>query len=531
MIQLVVVGVRDLSGLYESLTFSNTDPGGFEQLSCQLRDSAMLYPGQKIVAYVNGSLAWSGLIEEISPHSAFGVATYTLSALGHKALLDRRSYAEVYIDRDLTHWGNPSAYRQISPQYGRAWTAAGQALASEDNSRVSCIALVTDGPLNMTSMEMVYDGNGISLGGLLVGYRSNVGVSDGDGTVLEFVVAGTSPDLITSAWYEAKRATPWITWPGSSGALGGAPGYPVTCFALDFYYSGAAGGAAGSSYGVMYGALAIIGQHGIPFRNMITTGDGTTGITLGFYPQDVVADAVKRTASGLIEMGTVDIESNGYVLNHLVSFDQKTGTSWIADMAALLGWSWGVWDDALWALPRLDFHTQPIVPTCSVRLADCADAEPPVTRFSQTYDTAIVKYTTTGGQSRSVTVTLPNPDIPDGKSATLTLDSGLSSAAAATTFGQMALGLAQRARQGGGSAVLPVDVALPGGGSKHAALLRAGKDRLQIPDIGNDYHVRRVETTVDASGASKTSVQLDQGADLMEVLTARKAVVAAVYGG
>jgi hypothetical protein len=80
-------------------------------------------------------------------------------------------------------------------------------------------------------------------------------------------------------------------------------------------------------------------------------------------------------------------------------------------------------------------------------------------------------------------------------------------------------------------------VRLPGGGSKPACLLKAGRDRIRITDLPDSgplhetdtrrfdcFHVRRVETTEQPDGTQQTRVDFDGGADLMEVLQARLAV-------
>jgi hypothetical protein len=63
-------------------------------------------------------------------------------------------------------------------------------------------------------------------------------------------------------------------------------------------------------------------------------------------------------------------------------------------------------------------------------------------------------------------------------------------------------------------------------------LLRAGRDRIQIPDLPDSgsftgprrdtFLVRRVETTV-SNGTASTRIEFDGGADLLEVLQARTA--------
>jgi hypothetical protein len=74
-------------------------------------------------------------------------------------------------------------------------------------------------------------------------------------------------------------------------------------------------------------------------------------------------------------------------------------------------------------------------------------------------------------------------------------------------------------------------VALPGGGHKRATLLRAGIDRLKINGLNtgsplrdqpaDTFHISRVSCSAQSDGSVTTSVELDAGADLIEVLQAR----------
>ena len=161
------------------------------------------------------------------------------------------------------------------------------------------------------------------------------------------------------------------------------------------------------------------------------------------------------------------------------------------------------------------------------------------------YNRARVAYQDPSGKSGFVTVDSPNPLLDEAgiTTRTLALQLGAGGSGAASAFGQFALDLASKSARGGGWAILPDTVMLPGGGRMDACLLRAGRDRIRIndlPDAGpltagdtrryDTFLVRRVEPTIDENGVPRTRIEFDGGADLLEVLQARLAIAQVLAG-
>jgi hypothetical protein len=174
----------------------------------------------------------------------------------------------------------------------------------------------------------------------------------------------------------------------------------------------------------------------------------------------------------------------------------------------------------------------PGAPTCAVLASDLE--QPDINeRLSGMYDRAIVRYQLVDGTSGSVTVSKPHPRAVQDTGTALTVDAGLvGSVAIAEVVGLYQLSLAQIDSRAAGSVVLPERV-MTDSGSRLSSTLQAGRDRIRIVGLPRDatlladlsqsadsFRISRVDV-VETAGGSKTTVGIDAGADLIEVLQAR----------
>ena len=215
----------------------------------------------------------------------------------------------------------------------------------------------------------------------------------------------------------------------------------------------------------------------------------------------------------------------------------------ISEMGAYAGAHWGTWESARGLSaktnPRFHFTAQPTARTAWTTRAH-ADQLSLAERLDSLYNRCRVAFTDPFGDQRYVTVVRVNPYLdPLGLTRTLLLETGTFTAAAATALANTALDLAERAGRIAGQITLRGDVGADAG-PKPAALLKAGRDRLAITDLpalegllgtrDNEFHVRRVDTTLGAAGPS-TTAELGIGADPLEVLQARLAARTGVITG
>jgi hypothetical protein len=97
--QQVVVAGRDVTERCDSLTYSATDPGGFEIATLGLPAADRPKKGDPVVIRQGLDVAWAGRVAEISDHSQHGRATKTVGCEGSRALLRDTLMQMVYARR------------------------------------------------------------------------------------------------------------------------------------------------------------------------------------------------------------------------------------------------------------------------------------------------------------------------------------------------------------------------------------------------------------------------------------------------
>src|SRR4051812_34274875 len=111
----VRVADRNVTGNHDGLTFSNTDPGGYEACQLNPQDLRGIRPGAPVVVRCGLDYAWHGRLNEPGSHSEGDRDTFALAALGYGAALKDNPYQEIYVDRDLSRFeGQPSTQRLLN---------------------------------------------------------------------------------------------------------------------------------------------------------------------------------------------------------------------------------------------------------------------------------------------------------------------------------------------------------------------------------------------------------------------------------
>lgn len=503
------------------LTCSNTDPGGYQAVTLKAPGADLVAPDVPIRVLLGADTVFHGLVNEPGAATRDTRADDELAAVGYGARLKDNPFSMIYVDSRLSEWKGPSTQRRIEllglnygpvdPQVRPDVTTGSPALATEFTGAWVATALGLS--------EGWYDaGEGNVLGALYYAWKR--GTHTGVAGDWSWIVGLSSDD---GGYDNTNSGNLSASGPGSGAVVSAAD----RRWAFAQLLFNAAGGDDNKPYGIDWTALCVYGNHGLPLRG---TASATQGY--GLYPSDIWGHALRRSGAGILP-GRVDDASSYLVRQAAYREAPAAGAEQImGDMARIMGWHTGVWApaSAFDDTPRADLCAPPPEPTCVVYRRECQDFTSPKIRRDTLYTRAEVRYTDTAGSSGVQTVELAS-DLIDGD-RTLQVNMGTGSAAAAQAYGRFALLLARDSARGGGSCTVNDTVHLPGGGRKPAMLLRAGHDRIQIPDLPDSgpmtgprrdtFLVRRVETTV-ANGRAQTRIEFDGGADLMEVLQARMA--------
>lgn len=519
--QQVLIAGRDVTDRCDSLVYSATDNGGYEIATLGLPAVDRPKKGDAITIRQGLEVAWQGRVAEIADHSQHGRATKTTGGEGLRALLRDTLIQAVYVDRDLTQWGDPSTARQISLATANNQLGSTQAGTDATGLLPALIQQVNDSWVspNLPAAEAWYDaGPGNLIQTLYINLTSGAGPFNHNAFLSSDDVASVVESNLGVALGEQYFS----------------PATPLRHVLLQMFANATPGGVQGASFVSTWANLAAYGNLGLTLRGP------NPG---GFYPSDIARHALSQCAG--ISVGQI-IDAIGYIAPHVVYRTPTAADVIIDDMAKLMGWPWGVWEPStvLGASPRLDFSPPPTDATAVVTKAEC-DQLDVTSRLGDLYNTCQVSFTDPAGSLGMVTVTLPSPQLAEAGigTRTLQLNMGVASAAAATTFGLMALALSQISARAAGQATLPVAVRLPGGGSKPACLLRPGIDRLRIVDLVDGgpmfdlantrrdvFRISRVETTVGKDGIPSTVAEIDSGSNLLDTLQARLTLAAGVVG-
>lgn len=394
----------DGRNLPSGLQFSTSMPGGFKDLTVALpRDLRADYPDQRLYDDVRvygpgNQTAWEGRMASF-PASIDDTSSVQPAAIGWAAhLRDDPSFREIYVDRDLSRWGNPSAQRVLdaSPSF----RAEGPSVVGDAGlPALSCAHVGAWGATTQLLVEAFYDSQRVPIGSIFYAWRRFTSIDNADPNWAWDILASDNDRLIT------------IDSSGSLRAAGPATG-TLTASAGRFFaaarllYSGAAG-AANVEYALHWTCLAVYGRHGL-------TKQGTASATAaeGFYASDVIAHIVSRSAPLLTYTTGTDgsIQPTTFNIEQLAFREPTTGEDAISTVNAYHLWEWGVWEN------RQFFFREPTASTVwEARLSEGARIQFEGDDANNIYNGVIVQYTDPSGQARVVgpTGAVANDTSPD----------------------------------------------------------------------------------------------------------------------
>lgn len=511
----VLLGTEDVSKLIDDgLSFTAVDPGGFETCAFSFPRRVRVARGLPIRIEAGLATAWQGRAAENGRKLAGGTGTQIVGE-GSGAVLKDNDVAEIYIDTDLGRWQGPSLARKIS--VAATYSTIDPSVVSDQAtpSLLTGVQGAWSAAPGLPLAEAWYDALGVPLGELYYSWTRGANVNQADVNWVWKVVL-SSDDVHSSTDPSANLRA---AGPGSGTLAATTAGrYWATA---QLYYTAGPAGADNIDYPIYWPALAVYGRHGLTKR---------AGAGSGFWASDIAWDAVSR--AGGIDRGVIE-QATGLVVPQAAWPTPVAHEAIPAEMGRLMGWHWGTWESQslLGGRPRFDFRSYPASATCWTSRARCADLDLRE-RIGDLYDRARVSWTDTGGRSHTTLRTLPSSELAEAVPAgrTVPIDMGVSTLAAAQTFGDFVLALSQRKARAAGSVTLTGQVDTPNG-PRPACLLRPGLDCLRVTDLPDlpflgaryDFQIQRTETTAGRDGV-QTTAELGTGADLIEVLQARLAL-------
>ena len=530
-LRLLINGEDVTFTVADGFSFSNTSPGGFEAASFPIpRDLPHVLRGDPVRLECGLRTAWEGRVKEVQ--RSLGNKTL-VQCEGNRAKLKENTLAEIFVDRDMSHWAGDTLPEQIR-LVGLGYTPSSVTIGPGAGGAPSLVEQFT-GPWAAGGFPVVdawYNAHGLPIAALCYAWERGLNVNAADA------------NWLWSALLAADSAEGENNNSGNLRAVGPAAAvYLVAAknnltWALLRYLYNAAGGSANMSYALFWSSVAVYGKAFNEFalaRNLNgvpgSTGHGADPV--GYYTDEIarfIASVCPGIQEGLIE------KASQFLMPHAVYFTPVPLEQILEDMAKFAGWTWGVWESLGYLLgnqePRLDFvePPKPGEPTAWCWRKECETLDIRE-NIENLYDSAKVTYSEPSGEERSVEVSVANPALQAvGLHRQIPLSLGIGTQAAAEAWGVIQLELLNDQARVTGTASINSPIHSISGANLPAWMLRAGVDRLRIPDLPcsdvwgehNDLPISRVECSGSENGLT-TSVEFGLGPNLIEVLAAQLA--------
>lgn len=398
----------DSANVPQGISFGTSIPGGHKDAQCSLsrridRDYPDLGLFDTVVFYgPGGDVAFEGRIQQLprSHGDSFGIQVGAVGWAAH--LRDDPSFKEVYRDRDLSKWREPSRPRlsglisvAVNPQ------TDGGVVHDETSGLPALEEAMAGGWTGVQRNERWYDpGAGLLVDKVYYDWERNPNVA-AHATDANWGVAVATHTQDDGGTFETT---------GDLHATGTQTGtfIPATKrrflnVYLDYAISG---GVAQARYAIYWRQLIVYGTHGLTVRG--------TEPDAGLYASDVVADIVGRAAPKLtFTTGTGGtIEPTSFAVPHLVFADPVTAEDAILETNKFHLYEWGVWEG------RRFFYRPPDPDrlTWTARLSEGAHLDLEGAQADDLYSGVVVTYPTFDGQTKAVG---PPGSGADGEDATL----------------------------------------------------------------------------------------------------------------
>ena len=320
----------DTENVPSDISFDTSIPGGFGAASITLPKPANLYKDDAklfsdVTVYGPGrKVLYEGYVVGVPQ---VGAGEIQLELAGWSTVLDRiQTFRQIFVDRDLSRWGEASRARRIAI-LAHTNSIEGPSAESDVESELPALTLTAEAGSSYPWREGWYDaGAGVAVESIyydmtslsLAAYVGQFQASVNDATA---TYAGS--DLLT----------------GTDSAASGTytPTVPTRYGVITFYTTGTV---STKDQSMTLRRLAVFGDHGLTKRG--------TAPDEGYYGSDIVNYAIGQSPLNAT-LGD-SIEETSFVIPHSAYYDDVSLTQVIEDMTILGGSQnvpneWGVYED------------------------------------------------------------------------------------------------------------------------------------------------------------------------------------------
>lgn len=322
---------RKAENVPANVEWSDIVPGGYEEFSATLprkpgRDYADLERLSDVEIFCGLEKVGEYRLEA-APRSSGEEMSISPEAVGWQAhLQDNKTAAEIYVDRDLSHWGamNSTSRASLLATYTNI-TDASTELTTSGTPAMNFQAQFSDTSRPMASAEynagLAYIGS-IYLGATISGYTPT-------SSMIVQIVLETAVNDTADASGDLEAATISSTYSATTSTRRGAR----ILFAWN-----AAATAANLEFN-MYARPVVYGTHGLTKRG--------SGADDGYYASDVVANAISRWAPLLNFTTGADgsIKPSAFIIPQLEFRDPTTVAEIVKAANRFHLRDWAVWND------------------------------------------------------------------------------------------------------------------------------------------------------------------------------------------
>lgn len=531
----------DLSDEVEGLSFTNSNPGGDEFCSFTLHrswfaENPEVGRGDILRVIAGIDVLWTGRIED-TDRSTGDAETIGVTAYGLGNRFADVTFAEIYVDRDLSRWeGIPN---ERVEKLGNLWqTDRGSVELRPTGSSGRPAVALSFSTLHTTAtikqiVESWYDAAGIPIGAVVYDMVSFDAFGGGYGFLgaewFAAIYLATSPELPGSVDSTANLV------PSASGTLTATTSDRAYA-ALQFYYTGISETLA-NDWRVEF-HTAVFGRHGM------TKQGASPG---GFTADQIVGNIVSRAS----HIQARNVSSFGYVIPNFTVLTPVTLKTGIEEVSQYASVDYGVWGPNSVFDRSVDGYFDYTAKDTSTQhwTALRSDFEADLTFHSETgslYDTVNITYQTEGGKTQVETFSTYSPDLARAglSPRTYPLNVGTTTKAGARIYAEIFLDLFAGFAPARGSGSLTGSVRHYRRGRIPAYYMRADGANVRVPDIlpaettfalseapdrRTTFPIKRV--TVDCSGdMPRTTVEFDQSTEALASLLAQEAQMPALVG-
>lgn len=515
----------DLTSLITSLSYSNVNPGGDEAASFTYTKQwttaiPELNRGNILRIMAGLDVVWQGRIEE-ADRSADQTETVNVTAYGLGTRLRDSTMREIYVDRDISRWG--------------------------DMSRAQQIAFLSGGTYSVGNFEQVFD-TGSGLPALKTGVT---GAWAATARPIGYALYDAGPSLIAATIYvdpqyqgpvndgtwnvkvnKADTDTPTNESTVSSFPTAGYITIGSRVVDLQVFFN-AAGGTEGLEQLVMWRNPTVYGNHGLTRQ----------GSDPGGFTTDQIVRNVLGRASGITARR---IDSQTFVIPHFAVHDPTPHQDVIESAAGVVLVDWGTWgpssplDNSTTGYFDLTTQDRQTAHWFAYRFeSDSLDLH---SETATLYNRVDVAYQDASGTSFLETRTASVPELDQaGITRTYPLDGGLMTQAGAQTYGDTFLSLFGGFAPARGSISYSRPIIHYRRGRISPLYMRADGSNLRVPDVlptqtlfaldsspdrRTMFPIKRVSVDLSSGAVPQAQVDLDQASDALSALGARLALEA-----